>query len=58
MYFECHHFDVSLNPATGHVHDSVIRREVNSSRFSFSWDAFPSKPQNGILAASSVFKMP
>jgi integrase len=27
-------------------------------RFSFSWDTFPSKPQNGILAATSVFKMP
>ena len=34
------------------------RQEVNSSRFSFSWDMFPSKPQNGIWAASSVFKMP
>jgi hypothetical protein len=42
----------------GHARDSAIRQEVNSSRFSFSWDMFPSKPQNGIWAASSVLRMP
>jgi hypothetical protein len=41
----------------GHVPDCAIRLAVSSNRSSFSSDTFQSKPQNGIWAVSSVFKM-